>query len=63
LVAAEILEHDHPPAATILYRALLDDILNQARSPAYGIFALWGFSTATPQQALLCSGFAFQSVH
>jgi hypothetical protein len=38
---------------------LLDDILNQARSPAYGIFAFWGFSTATPQQALLCSGFRF----
>ncbi len=34
--AAEILEHDHPVAATVLYRALLDDILIRARSPAYG---------------------------
>ncbi|MGO9238892.1 MAG: DUF6880 family protein [Methylocella sp.] len=36
LAAAETLEPDHPEAATILYRALLDDILNRARSPAYG---------------------------
>jgi hypothetical protein len=34
--AAETLELDHPLAATILYRALLDDILGRARSPAYG---------------------------
>jgi len=33
--AAEALEPDHPLAATILYRALLDDILDRARSPAY----------------------------
>lgn len=33
---AALLEHDHPLAATILYRALLDDILNRARSKAYG---------------------------
>lgn len=33
--AAEVLEHDHPVAATILYRALLDDILKTGRSPAY----------------------------
>lgn len=36
LAAAETLEPDHPAAATILYRALLDDILDRARSPAYG---------------------------
>src|ERR1700730_5132022 len=36
LAAAKALEPDHPVAATILYRALLDDILNRARSPAYG---------------------------
>ena len=36
LAAAEQLEPDHPVAATILYRALLDDILDRARSPAYG---------------------------
>ncbi len=36
LPAAEALEHDHPVAATILYRALLDDILTRARSQAYG---------------------------
>jgi len=36
LAAAEELEPDHPAAATILYRALLDDILDRARSPAYG---------------------------
>ena len=36
LAAAETLEPDHPVAATILYRALLDDILNRVRSPAYG---------------------------
>ena len=34
--AAEALEHDHLVAATVLYRALLDDILARARSPAYG---------------------------
>jgi hypothetical protein len=34
--AAEALEHDHPAAATVLYRALIDDILARARSPAYG---------------------------
>ncbi|MCV3766578.1 DUF6880 family protein [Rhizobium sp. TRM95796] len=33
---AETLENDHPLAATILYRALLDDILARARSSAYG---------------------------
>lgn len=32
---AETLEHEHPAAATILYRALLDDILKAARSKAY----------------------------
>ncbi len=32
---AALLEHDHPLAATILYRALLDDILAKARSKAY----------------------------
>jgi hypothetical protein len=36
LPAAESLEADHPEAATILYRALLGDILDRARSPAYG---------------------------
>lgn len=34
--AADILEHDHPLAATILYRLLLDDILGRAKSAAYG---------------------------
>jgi hypothetical protein len=33
---AGLLEHDHPVAATILYRALLDNILDRARSKAYG---------------------------
>ncbi len=33
---ALLLEHDFPLAATILYRALLDDILKHARSKAYG---------------------------
>ncbi|WP_371931843.1 DUF6880 family protein [Mameliella sp. MMSF_3510] len=33
---AALLEHDHPLAATILFRALLDDILARARSKAYG---------------------------
>jgi hypothetical protein len=33
---AGLLEHDHPVAATILYRALLDNILERARSKAYG---------------------------
>ncbi|WP_113913485.1 DUF6880 family protein [Roseovarius dicentrarchi] len=32
---AALLEHDHPMAATILYRALLDSILERARSKAY----------------------------
>jgi hypothetical protein len=36
LAAAEAVEPDHPAAATILYRALLDDILDRARSPACG---------------------------
>lgn len=35
LPPAEALTHDHPVAATILYRALLDDILTRARSKAY----------------------------
>ncbi len=34
--AAEALEPDHPLAASILYRALIDDILERGRSPAYG---------------------------
>ena len=34
--AAEMLETDHPLAATVLYRACLDEILAQARSKAYG---------------------------
>ena len=33
---AGLLEHDHPLAATIIYRALLDNILDRARSKAYG---------------------------
>jgi hypothetical protein len=32
---AKLVEHDYPMAATILYRALLDDILGRARSKAY----------------------------
>ncbi len=36
LPAAVALEHDHPATATVLYRALLDDILHRARSQAYG---------------------------
>lgn len=34
--AADLLDQDHPLAATILYRALLDDILGRAKSAAYG---------------------------
>ena len=34
--AAEALEDAHPAAATVLYRALIGDILTRARSPAYG---------------------------
>jgi hypothetical protein len=34
--AAEALESGHPAAAAVLYRALVDDILTRARSPAYG---------------------------
>ncbi len=34
--AAAALEADHPAAATIIYRALLDDILTRAKSQAYG---------------------------
>lgn len=34
--AAEALEEDHPLAASILHRVLLDDILAQGRSQAYG---------------------------
>jgi len=33
---AALLEHDYPLAATILYRTLLDNILDRARSKAYG---------------------------
>jgi hypothetical protein len=36
VTAAETLEADHPKAATILYRVLLNDILDRAHSPAYG---------------------------
>ena len=35
-IVAETLEHEHPEAATILYRSLLDDILNRSRYKAYG---------------------------
>jgi hypothetical protein len=34
--AAAALEHDFPVAATVLYRALLDNILARAKSQAYG---------------------------
>jgi hypothetical protein len=34
--AAEALAQDYPRAATLLYRALLDDILDRGRSQAYG---------------------------
>jgi hypothetical protein len=34
--AAEALESKHPLAAVILYRALIDSILNRGQSPAYG---------------------------
>ncbi len=34
--AAEALEGDHPVAATVLYRVLVDDILARGRSNAYG---------------------------
>lgn len=34
--AAAALEHDFPEAATVLYRALLDSILDRAKSQAYG---------------------------
>ncbi|GJD82487.1 DUF6880 family protein [Methylobacterium haplocladii] len=34
--AAEALEHDHPLAASLLHRALLDDILDRSRHRAYG---------------------------
>ncbi|PZO00601.1 MAG: hypothetical protein DCF30_09335 [Hyphomicrobiales bacterium] len=34
--AADLLDHDHPLAATILYRSLIDDILGRAKSAAYG---------------------------
>ena len=33
---ADLLRHEHPLAASVLYRALLDDILGRARSKAYG---------------------------
>ena len=33
--SAEALEHDHPAAATVLYRAMLDEILVKAKSKAY----------------------------
>jgi hypothetical protein len=36
LPAAKMLEANHPLAATILYRTLLNDILDRLRSPAYG---------------------------
>ncbi len=32
---ADLLQHEHPLAASVLYRALLDDILARARSKAY----------------------------
>ncbi len=34
--AAETLEADHPAAATVLLRALVDDVLKRAQSTAYG---------------------------
>lgn len=34
--AAQTLEHEHPLAGSVLYRALIDDILGHARFKAYG---------------------------
>jgi hypothetical protein len=36
LPAAAALETGHPAAVVVLYRALIDDILTRARSPANG---------------------------
>lgn len=33
---AQTIEHGYPLAATVIYRALIDDILSRARSKAYG---------------------------
>mgnify|MGYP000954318268 CR=1 FL=1 len=33
---AQALEHEYPVAATVIYRALIDNILSRARSKAYG---------------------------
>jgi uncharacterized Zn finger protein len=33
---AQALEHEYPAAATVIYRALIDNILSRARSKAYG---------------------------
>jgi hypothetical protein len=35
LPAAQALEETQPAAATVLYRAMLNDILTRAKSPAY----------------------------
>ena len=56
LPAAEALEEKHPAAATVLYRALIDLILEQGRSQAYGhagrYFArLNALASRTPEDA------------
>ena len=44
--AAEALEQDHPLAAAVVYRALIDDILAKGRSQAYGHAARYLISLA-----------------
>lgn len=58
--AAEALEETYPAAATVLYRALIDTILAQARSKAYGHAAryfarLHALGTRIPSEAPLAS--------
>ncbi len=45
--AAEALEQDYPLAATIVYRALIDDILAKGRSQAYGHAARYFLTLAS----------------
>lgn len=44
---AQALEHEYPVAATVIYRALIDDILARARSKAYGHAARYLAKLAT----------------
>ena len=60
VVAADALWKNHPVAATMLYRVVLDDILRRGISDAYGDGATY-YAVLHELQSRLGAGFAYQS--